>query len=169
MVSVFVLAGLRKGWCSERPGGNRSDMNALKLIAVMVLVVVATAVWKSGVLDGIGKRVTAATQEVDSTGFVSIPMPDGMSSQGIVIFAPEDCPSDAAQRARKLASFLSDRHIGYVHSESANYNNLSSQEEVSQVMSVMNGRIPIVYVNGKAKANATPEEVEIEFRRSKSG
>lgn len=144
-------------------------MNALKLSGVLVLVVVATALWKSGTLDGVGKRVTAATHRDESTGFVSIPMPDGMSSQGVVIFAPENCPSDAAQRARKLASFLSDRHIGYVHSESANYNNLSSQEEASQVMSVMNGRIPIVYVNGKAKANPTPEEVETEFRRSKSG
>lgn len=144
-------------------------MNALKLSGVLVLVVAATAVWKSGMLDGAGKRMTAATHQVDSTGFVSIPMPDGMSSQGVVIFAPENCPSDAAQRARKLASFLSDRHIGYVQSESANYNNLSSQEEASKVMSVMNGQIPIVYVNGKAKANPTPEEVETEFRRSKSG
>ena len=144
-------------------------MNALKLSGTLILFVAATAVWKSGVLDGIGQRVTAATQRVDSTGFVAIPMPDGMSSRGVVIFAPENCPSDAAQRARDLASFLSDRHIGYVHSESANYNNLSSQEEASRVMSVMNGRIPIVYVNGKAKANPTPEEVETEFRRSRSG
>ena len=36
-------------------------------------------------------------------------------------------------------------------------------------MAVMNGPIPIVYVDGRAKANPTPEEVVAEYRRSRSG
>jgi hypothetical protein len=32
------------------------------------------------------------------------------------------------------------------------------------VLSVMNGPVPVVFVNGKAKANPTPEEVVAEYR-----
>lgn len=154
-------------------------MNAIKIGAVLFLVVALTAFWKScgsGVaigkaMDRLGGAVGSETGPggVNSNGFVAIPMPDGMSSSGIVIFAPENCPSDAAQRARSLAGYLSDHRIGYVNADSANYSNLSSQEEATKVTSVMNGPIPVVYVNGKAKANPTPEEVVSEFRKSNPG
>ncbi|MFT3763795.1 MAG: hypothetical protein QM761_14535 [Pseudoxanthomonas sp.] len=141
-------------------------MNLLKLGAAMLLTVAATAAWKSGMLDGFGQRVAAAVPErAETGGFVSIPMPDGMPSRGIVIFAPRNCPSEAAQRARDIGRHLAGQRIGYVDADSANYGSLSSQEEANRVMAVMNGPIPIVYVNGRAKANPTPEEVVAEFRR----
>ena len=36
-------------------------------------------------------------------------------------------------------------------------------------MAVMNGPIPVVYVNGKAKANPKPEEVEAQYRLAGRG
>lgn len=32
-----------------------------------------------------------------------------------------------------------------------------------------NGPVPVVYVNGRAKANPTPEEVVSEYRRGRPG
>lgn len=101
--------------------------------------------------------------------FAAIPLPDGVSSQGVVIFAPENCPSEAAQRARQLAGHLSAQRIPYRETGSANFSSLSSQDEANRVMSVMNGPVPVVYVNGRAKANPTPEEVVDEYRRGRSG
>ena len=73
--------------------------------------------------------------------FAAIPLPDGISSQGVVIFAPENCPSEAAQRARQLAGHLSAQRIPYRETGSANFSSLSSQDEANRVMSVMNGPV----------------------------
>lgn len=149
-------------------------MNALKVCAVLVLAVASTALWKSCGSDGrLGKVVSELAGKAKagdgSSGFIAIPMPDGMSSRGVVIFAPRNCPSDAARRAQALGEYLSTRNIAYVRTDAANYDNLASQDEVSSVMSVMNGPIPVVYVNGKAKSNPTPQEVEAEYRGSRPG
>ena len=64
---------------------------------------------------------------------------------------------------------LSKHGVAYVRTDSANFNSLTSQDEASRVMSVMNGPVPIVYVNGKAKANPAPQEVVAEFRGGKAG
>jgi len=149
-------------------------MNVLKVCTVLVLAVAAAALWQSYGSDG---RLVVAVSGVaekarpgkSSSGFAAIPMPDGMSSRGIVIFAPRNCPADAAQRAAALADYLSARRIPHVQADAANYNTLASQEEMSRVMAVMNGPIPVVYVNGKAKSNPTPQEVEAEYLGSKGG
>lgn len=139
----------------------------------MVVIVAAVAFWTSSrSARNSGKDDSGNTSDVEIgaplSKFVSIPIPDGLPQSGIVIFAPKNCPSDAAQRAERLTGYLEERGIGFMRSQSANYNNLTSQEEVQRVMAVMNGDIPIVYVNGRAKANPTPEEVEAEYRRSGS-
>ncbi|SOD51613.1 glutaredoxin [Pseudoxanthomonas wuyuanensis] len=148
-------------------------MNVLKVCAALGVVVAATALWKSyvstGELNEMGSRLIEKVKGSDSTGFASIPTPDGVSSRGIVIFAPRNCPSDAARRTEVLVQHLSSKGIRYSRTDSANYDNLASAEEASRVMSVMNGPIPVVYVNGKAKANPTPEEVEAEHSRSSKG
>jgi hypothetical protein len=142
-------------------------MNLLKVAAVLLLILVATAIWRSGMFNRTAHETDVTTVHASTNGFTFIPMPDGMPPRGIVIFAPQNCPSDAAQRARKLADYLSTHHLAYANSSSANYSNLSSQAEVNQVTAVMNGKIPIVYVNGKAKANPTPEEVVAEFNQTR--
>ena len=139
----------------------------------MVVIVAVAAFWtscRSGGTSGKDDGGNASDVEIGdpSSEFVSIPMPDGLPQSGIVIFAPKNCPSDAARRAERLTGFLKERGIGVTRAQSASYNSLTSKEEAERVMAVMNGDIPIVYVNGRAKANPTPEEVEAEYRRSGS-
>jgi len=92
-----------------------------------------------------------------------------MSDEGIIIFAPANCPSDVARRADEMAQYLDAQGIDYKLASAAEFGDLASREEAERVMSVMNGPIPVVFVNGRARANPTPEEVEAEYRRTTRG
>jgi hypothetical protein len=150
-------------------------MNVLKTLAVVGVVIGGLVAWDAfkpeGGLKAVVDHIDAkASQGTDGAGgFAAIPLPDGVSAHGVVIFAPENCPSEAAQRARRLASHLSAERIPYRETSRANFSTLASQAEANRVMSVMNGPVPVVYVNGRAKANPTPEEVVAEYRRGRSG
>ncbi|HEY0332309.1 MAG TPA: hypothetical protein VGC74_01150 [Stenotrophomonas sp.] len=140
-------------------------MKLKSVCALMGLAVTVVVAWN--LLDGRTSSTgvsTRAGNDIMANDFTPIPMPDGMSDQGIIIFAPQNCPSDAAQRAEVMAQYLSGKGIAFTRSTSAEYGDLASREEVDQVMAVMNGPIPVVYVNGKAKANPKPEEVEAQYR-----
>lgn len=146
-------------------------MNAVKTCLVVSVVVAGICLWSVYAPEGgVSEVVAKATKRIGSGkadashGFVQIPAPDGQPGRGIVIFAPRNCPSDAAQRAEALARHLSAQGVPYVRSENAEFGSLSSQDEVTKVLSVMNGPVPVVFVNGKAKANPTPEEVVAEYR-----
>jgi hypothetical protein len=146
-------------------------MNVVKTCLAVGVAVAGICLWSvyapeggiREVSDKVGKRLDSG-KAGGSHGFVQIPAPDGQASRGIVIFAPANCPSDAAQRAEALARHLSAQGVPYVRSENAEFGSLASQDEVSKVLSVMNGPVPVVFVNGKAKANPTPEEVVAEYR-----
>ncbi len=150
-------------------------MNVLKTLTIVGVVIGGLVLWDAfkpegglkQIADDIGAQASQGTSGND--GFVAIRMPDGVSAQGVLIFAPENCPSDAAQRARRLASHLSGQRIPYRETSNADFSTLTSQEEANQVTAVMNGPVPVVYVNGRAKANPTPEEVVSEYRRGRSG
>ena len=146
-------------------------MNVVKTCLVVGAVVAGICLWSAYAPEGgISEVGEKATKRLDSGkaggshGFVEIPAPDGQAGRGIVIFAPANCPSDAAQRAEALARHLSAQGVPYVHSQNAEFGNLASQDEATKVMAVMNGPVPVVFVNGKAKANPTPEEVVAEYR-----
>ncbi|KAF1714669.1 hypothetical protein CSC74_15580 [Pseudoxanthomonas yeongjuensis] len=146
-------------------------MNVVKTCLAVGVVVAGICLWSVYAPEGgVSEVVAKATRRIDSGktagghGFVQIPAPDGQASRGIVIFAPANCPSDAAQRAEALARRLSAEGVPYARSENAEFGSLASPDEVSKVLSVMNGPVPVVFVNGKAKANPTPEEVVAEYR-----
>lgn len=150
-------------------------MNVLKTLTVVGVVIGGLVLWDAFKPEGGMKAVVENIGAKTSRGaggageFVAIPLPDGVSALGVVIFAPENCPSEAAQRARQLAGHLSAQRIPYQETSNADFSTLSSQDEANRVMSVMNGPVPVVYVNGRAKANPTPEEVVAEYRRGRSG
>lgn len=148
-------------------------MNVLKTLGAAMLVVAGVVAWEhlgSGA-DPRGRADPAAPAGTRAggpgTGFVDIPMPDGMPARGVVVFAPENCPQDAGQRANALASHLEAQGIPFTRASNAEYSALSSQDDVSRVMSVMNGPLPIVYVNGRARANPVPRDVVAEYRRGR--
>lgn len=149
-------------------------MNVLKTLGVVAAVVVGLVAWDmlkpEGGVDAVVETLARQGDGGQGThGFVDIPMPDGMSSRGVVVFAPDNCPQDAGQRAQALADYLRAQGVPHTRATRAEYNNLSSAEEASKVMAVMNGAIPIVYVNGRARANPSPQDVVAEFRRRAPG
>lgn len=154
-------------------------MNVIKTGMVLAVAALGVLVWREygpeGGVEALAEQVSGKVAAAapggggsGSHGFVDVPLPDGQSGSGVVIFAPVNCPSDAAQRAEALARHLSAHGVPYVRSQNANFGNLGSQEEANRVMSVMNGPIPVVFVRTRAKANPRPEDVVAEYRGGKS-
>lgn len=142
-------------------------MNVLKTLAAVGLVVGGLVAWDAFKPEGGLKAVADSVGgRTEPSAFAELPLPDGVSAQGVVIFTPQNCPSEAAERARQLMRRLSADGVRYRETSSAQFSSLKSQEEANRVMAVMNGPIPVVYVNGRAKANPTPEEVLAEYRRN---
>lgn len=141
-------------------------MNVLKTLAAIGALAVAVVAWDhyrpEGGLPALVARTAAQARD---SGFATIPMPDGVPARGVIVFAPPDCPSAAAQRAEALVGALSARGIRVQRASTAEYSQLDSREAAEHVMAVMNGPIPIVYVNGRAKANPTLDEVLAEYHR----
>ena len=153
-------------------------MNPMKACGGALVLLAGVGVWKTYIDSGrvdpgawVAERTGSEgdADGVSTQGFKSIPMPDGVPSRGVIVFAPQYCTSDAARRTEELVRHLSRQGIAYVRTDHASYNSLTSPEEATRVTSVMNGPVPIVYVNGKAKANPTPQEVVAEFRGKKAG
>lgn len=145
-----------------------ADMNLGKLLALLAVVGLAMGgmvAWDAMRPKGVAQGAEVGERASSSSTFAEIPLPDGVPARGVVVFTPENCPSEAAQRARRLMGRLSDHNVPYSQTSHAEFSNLTSQEQADRVTSVMNGPIPIVYVNGRAKANPTPEEVVAEYRR----
>ena len=138
-------------------------MNLIKLLLLIAVAGGGYHYWKT---HSVERALAAATSE---GGFVSIPMPDGMSPHGVVVFAPENCPSDAAQRAYALVSDLGSRGVPVSRSDSASFGDLPDAATAERVRAVMSGEVPIVFVNGKAKPNPSLEEVVTEYRRRRPG
>ena len=138
-------------------------MRALKLLALVVAVALAIHWWR-----GRAERIDGAAKSAN--GFVSIAPPDDARRNTVVIFAPLNCPSDAAQRADALAYELNRRGIPYVRSNSyqAQVTNPTADDEATlrRTEDVMKAGVPVVFVNGKAKANPTLAEVVAEYNGS---
>lgn len=148
---------------------------------IIRLLVVAGAVWfafhwwkgreahESRVAQDGGAAQTGRTSQESPNGFIEVAMPDGARNNTVLIFAPVNCPSDAAQRADDLADKLTRLGIPNMRSSSfsSSINNPTKEqrEGVERAVSVMNGAIPAVFINGMAKANPTVEEVAAEFER----
>jgi hypothetical protein len=143
---------------------------------VIRLLVFAAAVWFAfqwwkGSNDPVHKLIRdgGVVQEA-SNGFVNVVMPDGARNNTVLIFAPVNCSSEAAQRADGLATELTRLGIPNERSSrfSSSINNPSSEQQdgVQRAVAVINGEIPAVFINGMAKANPTVEDVVAEFKRT---
>lgn len=134
------------------------------------LIIVLAASWFA--LQWWQDRETATSRAFDASpnGFVSVVMPDGATDNTVIIFAPKNCPSDAAQRADDLSAELT--RLGISNLRSASFSaqmtdpGREQKEGVQRAVAVMNDTIPAVFINGMAKANPTVEEVVAEFGRT---
>ncbi len=102
------------------------------------------------------------------SGFVPVAMPGGARSGVVMVFAPVNCPSDAARRADELAAGLTRMGIAVQRSShfSTETTNPSAEQQaqLQRTVAVLNGGIPAVFFNGMGKANPTLDEVVAQVR-----
>jgi hypothetical protein len=138
----------------------------MKLARVLLVIGVVALGYKWWQGEGIFAR--PATVEVSANGFISIVTPAGAADNTVIVFAPENCPSEAAQRAEHLQRRLRDAGIPTVRSTSYHMQIMNPTREeqaaLERTSSVLGGELPIVLVRGKGKANPTVEEVTSEYR-----
>jgi hypothetical protein len=137
-------------------------MKILKLVVLLVLVAVVYREWHRHGSPVIG---TGDSGAIGDSGFVPLPAPAGADAGRVLIFAPIDCPSEQAQRAGALARALAGQHIAYTRLEQADFD-LENPDPgtLARLKRVMEGKAPIVFVRGRAKADPSFEEVLAEYR-----
>jgi hypothetical protein len=105
----------------------------------------------------------------DTNGFVPVQTPAGSPPDTVVILAALNCPSAAAKRADTMASRLTE--LGIPNTRANHYSvSISDREQMpllQRTSVVLGGEIPVVIINGMAKANPSVDEVASEFRRGK--
>lgn len=107
---------------------------------------------------------STAAPVAGKTGFVPMPQPMGTNTRTVLIYAPLNCPSETAQRARKLSQELAARHIPHAQLEEASFDLVNpDQQTVATFKRVMEGTGPVVFVRGKAKGNPAFAEVVAEY------
>lgn len=142
----------------------------MRIVTVLLLLAVAGGAyhWWSG-----RDALLLGDVEPSPSGFVPVLMPEGVRRNTVVILAPENCPSDAAQRADALAAALTREGIPNVrssrYSTSVSDPTRAQMAAAHRASAVLNGEIPAVFVNGMGKANPGAAEVVAEYRRTRGG
>jgi hypothetical protein len=142
-------------------------MSLLKILMVVGVLGFAYHSWN----EHKQAKLLAVQAQASPGGFIPAAMPNDAKPGTVLILAPLNCPSDAAQRADALAVRLDRMGIPTQRSNhfSANVTNPSEEEtaNLNRSASVLNGEIPAVFINGMAKANPSADEVAAEYRRAK--
>ena len=132
-------------------------MKIVKLLLLLLAALFAFQYWQAN------RPATGPSPN----GFVAMPAMAGSDPKQVVVFAPENCPSEKAQAADDLAQQLTSRNIPTVRSHDVSFSSSDMDPAIGvRLNSVMNGELPIVFVNGRGKANPTLEEVIAEFGAS---
>ncbi len=145
-------------------------MGLKSVIFVLVIAGAGYHYWNKQQTEEIKHQAEAAlSTNASSNGFVNLPPLENANSEGVVIFAPVNCPSDAARRADMLAEELSRQGIPFTRASNASFT-FSNPDPVvlEKVDAVMSGEVPIVFINGSAKANPTIDEVVDEYGTTES-
>jgi hypothetical protein len=132
------------------------------LAAVAAVAAVAHFGWAGHHLS----RASAAL--ADGHGFIPAQMPDGAARDTVLILAPVNCPHEGAKRADAMAQRLGELGIPAVRSNSYSVSRVTRDNaaDVNRAVEVMKtDLVPVVFINGRAKANPTADEVAAEYRR----
>lgn len=138
-------------------------MSLIKILLIVGMLGTAYHYWKKP--PRVTPAPSAAVQPGQSTGFVSLPPVNGAPSNTVMVVAAENCPHEDAQRADRLAAELKGRGIPVQRSHQVSFTIDSPDSAVPErINAVMNGQLPIVFVNGRAKPNPSLEDVIAEFK-----
>ncbi|HEX8987920.1 MAG TPA: hypothetical protein VF816_08165 [Rhodocyclaceae bacterium] len=142
-------------------------MQLSRFLIFLVLVGVLGYAWEH-------RRASSAAEAAASespNGFVLALHPAGAPPEAVAILAPENCPSERAQRASSLADDLERRGIPVFRSAHgaivADNPTPQMMERGQRAADVINGAVPAVFIRGWAKSNPTTEEVVAEYERTR--
>jgi hypothetical protein len=140
-------------------------MSLGKWLLIAALAGAAPQLWKMHERSQVDRKLLPLE---DTNGFVPVQTPAGTAPNTVLILAALNCPSAAARRADTMAKQLSDMRIPNNRANSYSLA-ITSREQLpllQQTSMVLGGEIPVVIINGMAKANPTVDEVAAEYRRS---
>lgn len=134
-------------------------MRLIKVIAVVALAAVGYQQWQKH------ETTTAISASTSANGFVPLPKFQGTDVRSVTIFAAENCPHDDAQRAEALADALRRNGIPVTRLHSANFQLTEADaDKAKQINAVMTGEVPIVFIDGRARANPSFDDVMAEWK-----
>jgi hypothetical protein len=139
----------------------------LKLMIVLAIIGGVHHWWVGrGGLEG----MTADTTAKGGSAFIEVWPPDDFPSHSVVIMTPENCPSDAAQRAESLYAQLEQAGVPVEKRSSFELSAPGdSGEDVhakfDATMKVANGAVPVVFIGSEGASNPNFNDVLAEYRR----
>ena len=141
-------------------------MNVVRALIVICVAAGSYAYWKQHhhpSSRGFEVQLTATPGE-----FISLPPVEGQRPQTVFVVAAENCPHEAAQRADRLAEALSQKGIPVERTHQSRFRFTSQPDAatVERISKIMNGPLPAVFINGRAKSNPSLDEVASEFREA---
>ena len=143
-------------------------MRVLELMAIIGVAGLAVHLWQGHAHQPINFGTAAA--EPSPNGFVATAMPEGAQENTVLILAPVNCPSKAAQRADALSRKLTEMNIPNKRDNSfslrINDPTHEQQAAMQRAGSVLGGEIPAVFINGMGKSNPSAEEAAAEYERT---
>ncbi|MDX2243064.1 MAG: hypothetical protein NW224_20480 [Leptolyngbyaceae cyanobacterium bins.302] len=128
-------------------------MSQLKLVFVGSLAVL------------IGITVFERLNQPSEAVFVEVPLPNEISSGEVVVSGLLTCPHSGA-KTRSVLDKLTEAQIPHKHLTSFGFSNTDDWAGVHRLNEILKRGAPVVFVNGKAKADPTPEEVIAEYRKA---
>lgn len=143
-------------------------MRLLRNIGIVLFATAAFGAWRVHVAKVAAIQAAFEAEKPPSAhGFVPMPAMTDHSSR-VLILAAMNCPREAARRADALVGLLSEQGVASKRSAGLEFKftRRPSQEEVDRMNRVMNGPLPIVFVDGKAKNNPELSEIVAEYRAS---
>ena len=141
-------------------------MSFIKFLLIVGMLGAAYHYWKKPPHVAPGPIATVQPgHSGQPTGFVAVPPPDGAPANMVMVVAAENCPHEDAQRADRLTAELKGRGIPVQRSHQVSFTINSPDAAVPErISSVMNGQLPIVFINGRAKPNPSLDDVIAEFK-----
>lgn len=137
-------------------------MSLIRILIVVGLAGGAYHYWKGHRAESIQ---AVSGPAVSTNGFVALPPADGQNPRSVYVIAAENCPHEDAQRADRLAEDLGRKGIPVVRSHNISFSlNGADSSVANRISSVMNGPLPIVFVQGRAKSNPSLDEVLAEYQ-----
>jgi hypothetical protein len=140
--------------------------NILTTLVVLVVGLLALRYWNLHRRDaGATAAGAPAPARTNARGFTPIPLA-GLPADKVVVIAPAYCSSEEGRRADEITQELAAAGIPCVRSSSVSvtFDHQPSPDELAASDRVLRGRIPIIYIAGRAKNSPETADVIAEFR-----